>query len=69
MSNTVHRQLYETSVKDLSVVDRLQLVQLVLDDLMRDSAKWAVDEKDAWQESDYADLKRASFANWRMIGR
>jgi hypothetical protein len=56
------QQLYETRVKDLTVVERLQLVKLVLDDLMRDPAKWVVDEKDTWSEEDYADLTRASLA-------
>ena len=56
------QQIYETSIKNLSVVDRLQLVKLVLDDLMRDPARWVVDEGDAWSAEDYADLTQASLA-------
>ena len=56
------QQVYETSIKNLSAVDRLQLVKLVLDDLMRDPSSWIVDEGDAWSAEDYADLTRASLA-------
>ena len=56
------QQLYETSVKRLSIVERLQLVKLVLDDLMRDPASWVIEESDAWSEEDLVDLTRASLA-------
>ena len=56
------QQIYETSVKNLSIVDRLRLVKLVLDDLMSDPARWVLDEDDAWSAQDLVDLTRASFA-------
>jgi len=57
------QRIYETSIKNLPAVDRLQLVKLVLDDLMRDPSSWMVDEGDEWSEDDYADLARASLAH------
>jgi hypothetical protein len=56
------QQLYETSVKQLPIVERLQLVKLVLDDLMHDPASWVVEESDVWSTKDLADLTRASLA-------
>jgi hypothetical protein len=56
------QQLYDTSIKRLSIVERLQLVKLVLDDLMRDPASWVVEENDAWSAEDLEDLTRASLA-------
>ncbi len=58
----ISRQIYETSIKNLSVLDRLQLVKLVLDDLMSDPRSWIVDESDEWSAEDLADLTRASLA-------
>ena len=65
------QQIYEASVKSLSVVDRLQLVKLVLDDLMSDPGRWAVNEGDAWSAEDYADLTQASlsYAAWSLEER
>ena len=57
------QRIYETSIKNLPAVDRLQLVKLVLDDLMRDPSSWMVDEGDEWSAEDYADLTRASLAH------
>jgi hypothetical protein len=56
----VARQIYETSVKNLPAVERLQLVKLVMDDLMNDPTTWIVDENEARSEEDYANLARAS---------
>jgi hypothetical protein len=56
------QQLYDTSVKRLSIVERLQLVKLVLDDLMHDPASWVIEENDAWSADDLADLTQASLA-------
>ncbi len=56
----VARQIYETGVKNLPVVERLRLVKLVLDDLMSSPTTWIVDESDMWSEEDYADLMRMS---------
>ena len=56
----VARQIYETGVKNLPVVERLRLVKLVLDDLMSNPTTWIVDESDMWSEEDYADLMRMS---------
>jgi len=63
----ISKQIYETSIKNLPVLDRLQLVKLVLDDLMSDPKSWIVDdrivdESDAWSVEDMADLTRASLA-------
>jgi len=56
----VARQIYETGVKNLPVIERLRLVKLVLDDLMSSPTTWIVDESDVWSEEDYADLMRMS---------
>ena len=56
----VTRQIYETDVKNLPVIERLRLVKLVLDDLMSSPTTWIVDESDMWSEEDYADLMRMS---------
>ena len=56
------QQLYETQVKSLPIVERLQLVKLVLDDLMLDPASWVLNESDEWSDEDYTDLMRASLA-------
>ena len=61
-STITPEQLYEKSVKPLSIVERLQLVKLVLDDLMLDPASWVLDENDEWNDEDYAGLVRASLA-------
>ncbi len=56
----VARQIYETGVKNLPVIERLRLVKLVLDDLMSSPTTWIVDESDMWSEEDYVDLMRMS---------
>ena len=56
----VARQIYETGVKNLPVIERLRLVKLVLDDLMSSPTTWIVNESDMWSEEDYADLMRMS---------
>jgi hypothetical protein len=61
-STITPEQLYETSVKNLSIFDRLQLVKLVLDDLVHSPQSWLIDEDELWSADDYADLTRASLA-------
>jgi hypothetical protein len=58
----VARQIYETGVRNLPVIERLRLVKLVMDDLMSSPTMWIVDESDMWSEEDYADLTRVSLA-------
>ena len=58
----VAQQIYETSIKNLPIIERLQLVKLVMDDLMANSTSWVVDESDAWSDEDYADLSHISLA-------
>lgn len=58
----VAKQIYETSIKSLPIIERLQLVKLVMDDLMANSTTWVVDESDVWSDEDYADLSRISLA-------
>jgi len=58
----VARQIYETEVKNLPVIERLWLVKMVMDDLMSSPTTWAVDESDVWDQEDYADLTQASLA-------
>jgi hypothetical protein len=58
----VAQQIYETSIRNLPVVERLWLVKMVMDDLMSTPATWIVDESDEWSEEDYVDLVRASLA-------
>lgn len=58
----VARQIYETGVKNLPVIERLRLVKLVMDDLMSSPTMWIVDESDTWSAEDYADLTRMSLA-------
>lgn len=58
----VAQQIYETSIKNLPIIERLQLVKLVMDDLMANSTNWVVDESDVWSDEDYADLSRISLA-------
>jgi len=53
-------QLYENSIKSMSVADRLQLIKLVMDDLMRDTSTWLVSESSIWSEEDYTDLTHAT---------
>ncbi|MBI1881856.1 MAG: hypothetical protein HYR94_27085 [Chloroflexi bacterium] len=56
----VAQQIYETTVKNLPIIERLWLVKLVMDDLMVSPDTWVVDDSDVWSEEDYADLRRAS---------
>jgi hypothetical protein len=56
------QQLYDTSVKRLSIVERLQLVKLVLDGLMVNPESWVVQESDEWSTEDLDNLTRASMA-------
>jgi hypothetical protein len=54
------QQVYEQDVRSLPVLERLQLVKLVMDDLMSRPPTWILEEDDAWSDEDYADLMRAS---------
>jgi hypothetical protein len=54
------RELYQTYVLDMPILERLQLVRLILDDLMATPQAWLVDESDAWSDEDIEDLTRFS---------
>lgn len=51
-------ELYRSYVREMSVIERLRLVRLILDDLMATSQTWLVDESDAWSDEDVEDLTR-----------
>ncbi len=54
------QQIYQTSIKDLPIIEQLRLVQLVLDELMSKPDIKIVNESTVWDAEDYADLTRAS---------
>ena len=57
--DTVDR-IFEDHVRGLSVVDRLQLVRLIMDDLADSAPQWVIDAQDEWKDDDLYDLSRAS---------
>jgi hypothetical protein len=59
--DTVH-DLYERQVKPLSVSERLELMQLIMQDLARSTARWTVEAGDVWSDEDLNDLSQASLA-------
>jgi hypothetical protein len=59
--DTVH-DLYERQVKSLSVSERPELMQLIMQDLARSTARWAVEASEAWSDDDLYDLGQASLA-------
>lgn len=61
-ATTVH-QLYETLIKPLTIAERLQLTNLILEDLADTAPKWGVEVSDAWNAEDLQDLARASLTH------
>ena len=59
---TNSRELYQTYVQEMPILERLQLVRLILDDLMATSQTWLVDESDVWSDEDIEDLTRYTLA-------
>ena len=59
---TNSRELYQTYVQEMPILERLQLVRLILDDLMATSQAWLVDESDVWSDEDIEDLTRYTLA-------
>jgi hypothetical protein len=55
------KQLYEQTIKPLSVADRLRLATLILNDIPPQAI---VDYNDEWSEEDLHDFSRAS---WEYI--
>ena len=49
-------EIYETQIKAWSVVDRLQLVRLIMDDLAESASRWVIEERDAWSNQDLRDV-------------
>ena len=59
---TNSRELYQVYVQEMPILERLQLVRLILDDLMATSQTWLVDESDVWSDEDIEDLTRYTLA-------
>jgi hypothetical protein len=55
-------ELYETRLKPLPVVERLQLAEMLVRDLIRSAPRWMVDYSEEWSDDDLADFTRASLA-------
>jgi len=55
-------ELYETRLKPLSVVERLQLAQLLMSDLVKSAPRWSIDFSEEWSDEDMRDATRASLA-------
>lgn len=49
-------KIYETQIKTWSVVDRLQLVRLIMDDLAESASRWVIEERDTWSNQDLHDI-------------
>jgi hypothetical protein len=56
-------ELYTTHLKPLPVVERLQLAQLLMSDLVKSAPRWTTDVSYEWSDEDLADFTRASFAH------
>ena len=52
------RELYQTFVQGMPILEKLQLARLILDDLMAAPQTWLVDESDVWSDEDLEDLTR-----------
>ena len=52
--------LYQGQIRGLSIVERLRLAKLIMDDLADSAADWVADESDAWSQQDLYDISRAS---------
>ena len=63
MAATTINQLYETLIKPLTVAERLQLTNLILEELADNAPKWGVEMRDFWDAEDLRDLARASLAH------
>jgi hypothetical protein len=55
-------ELYETHLKPLTVVERLQLAQLLVGDLVKSAPRWTIDFSEEWTDEDIRDATRASLA-------
>ncbi|OIO89227.1 MAG: hypothetical protein AUK03_14825 [Anaerolineae bacterium CG2_30_64_16] len=55
-------ELYETRLKPLPIVERLQLAQLLMSDLVKSASRWAIDYSEEWSDEDVRDATRASLA-------
>lgn len=53
--NTLN-EIYETQIKSWSVIDRLQLVKLIMDDLAKSAPSWVVEPDDLWSDQDLHDV-------------
>ena len=56
MATTTLNEIYETQIKPWSVIDRLQLVRLIMDDLAESASQWVVEDKDDWSNQDLTDI-------------
>ena len=56
------KELYETQLKELPVVVRLQLVQLIIDDLVESAPDWVVESSEEWTDEDIEHIRRFSLA-------
>ena len=56
------QELYQTYIREIPILERLQLVRLILDDLMTTPQTWLVDESDVWSNEDIEDLTRYTLA-------
>ena len=52
--------LYQSQIRGLSIVERLRLAKLIMDDLADSAPDWVADESDAWSQQDLYDVSRAS---------
>jgi hypothetical protein len=52
--------LYHNQIRGLSIVERLRLAKLIMDDLADTASDWVADESDAWGQQDLYDISRAS---------
>ncbi|OQZ00252.1 MAG: hypothetical protein B6D41_00245 [Chloroflexi bacterium UTCFX4] len=53
--NTLN-EIYQTQIKTWSVVDRLQLVRLIMDDLAESAPRWIAQDQDSWSQQDLVDV-------------
>lgn len=56
MATNTLDEIYRTQIKTWSVVDRLQLVRLIMDDLAESAPRWIVQEQDFWNQQDLVDV-------------
>lgn len=53
-------ELYETRLKPLPVIERLQLTQLLVSDLLKSAPRWTIDVSYEWSDEDLRDFTRAT---------